>query len=71
MAILRYVKTPEQVAKASAENPEFMESTVYSIRCVYETDPAIHRAVLPQPHLVRDAAGGRDRLGGLWSPGQL
>ncbi len=49
MAILRYVKTPEQVAKASAENPEFMESTVYSIRCVYETDPAIHRAVLPQP----------------------
>ena len=49
MAILRYVKTPEQVDRAADSNPEFLESTVYSIRCVYETDPAIHRAVLPQP----------------------
>jgi len=49
MARLRYVKTPEQLAKAAAANPEFLSSKVRSIRVVYETDPAIVRAVLPKP----------------------
>ena len=49
MAKLRYVKSPEQIAKASEANPEFLESTVYSVRCVYETEPEIHSALIPQP----------------------
>jgi acetoacetate decarboxylase len=43
------VKTLEQVKKAAESNPEFLESTVRSVRCVYETDPAIVAAVLPKP----------------------
>jgi acetoacetate decarboxylase len=54
MPKVRYVKTPEQVAAAQQNNPEFMSSTVRSIRAVYETDEAIARAVLPKPlELVR------------------
>jgi acetoacetate decarboxylase len=49
MGKLRYVKTLEQVKKAAESNPEFLESTVSSVRCVYETDPAIVAAVLPRP----------------------
>jgi acetoacetate decarboxylase len=49
MARLRYVKTPEQVRQAAEANPEFLDSTVRSIRCVYETDPAVVAAVMPQP----------------------
>jgi acetoacetate decarboxylase len=49
MARLRYVKTPEQIRKAADANPEFLPSTIRSIRAVYETDPAIVAAVLPQP----------------------
>lgn len=49
MARLRYVKTLEQVKQAAEANPEFLESTVRSVRCVYETDPAIVKAVLPKP----------------------
>jgi acetoacetate decarboxylase len=49
MARLRYVKSPEQVAQAAENNPEFLESTVRSIRCVYETDPALVAAVIPEP----------------------
>jgi len=49
MARLRYVKTLEQVKQAAEANPEFLESTVRSIRTVYETDPGIVSAVLPQP----------------------
>lgn len=49
MARLRYLKTLEQVKQAAESNPEFLESTVRSIRTVYETDPAIAAAVLPQP----------------------
>ena len=49
MAKLRYVKTAEQVESAAQNNPEFLESTVYSIRCVYETKPEIHAALVPQP----------------------
>ena len=49
MGILRYVKTLEQVKRAAQENPEFLESTVSSIRCVYETDAEIARALLPKP----------------------
>lgn len=51
MARLRYVKSPEQLkAQAEAGAPK-LESTVRSIRIVYETDPALHRAVIPQPLL--------------------
>jgi acetoacetate decarboxylase len=49
MAKLRYVKTLEQVRKAAESNPEFLPSTVRSIRAVYETDPAIAAAVIPPP----------------------
>ena len=49
MPKLRYVKTPEQVKKAAENNPEFLESTVRSVRCVYETDPRIVKAVTPRP----------------------
>ena len=49
MARVRYVKTLEQVKQAAEANPEFLSSSVRSIRCVYETDPAIAAAVLPKP----------------------
>ena len=49
MARLRYVRTLEQVKKASESNPEFLSSTVRSIRAVYETDPAIVTALTPKP----------------------
>jgi acetoacetate decarboxylase len=49
MAKLRYVKTLEQVKKAAEANPEFLSSTIRSIRAVYETDPAIVAAILPRP----------------------
>lgn len=52
MARLRYVKTPEQVAKARSANPEFLESSVRSLRFVYETDPAIAAALVPRPLVV-------------------
>jgi acetoacetate decarboxylase len=46
---LRYVKTLEQVKRAAEANPEFLESTVTSLRAVYETEPAIVAAVMPKP----------------------
>lgn len=49
MARVRYVKTLEQVKRAAEANPEFLPSTVRSIRCVYETDPAVAAAVVPRP----------------------
>jgi acetoacetate decarboxylase len=49
MAKLRYVKTLEQVKAAAESNPEFLDSTVRSIRCRYETDPAVHAALVPKP----------------------
>ena len=49
MSKLRYVKTLEQVKRAAEANPEFLESTVTSLRAVYETDPAIVAAVMPKP----------------------
>jgi len=49
MARVRYVKSPEQLKRAAENNPEFLPSTVRSIRCVYETDPAIAAAVIPRP----------------------
>ncbi len=49
MSKLRYVKTIEQVAAAAEGNPEFLDSTVRSIRTVYETDPAIAKALVPRP----------------------
>ncbi len=49
MAKLRYVKTLEQVRKAKDADPEFLPSSVRSIRTVYETDPAIAAALLPEP----------------------
>ncbi len=49
MARLRYVRTLEQVKKAADANPEFLKSTVRSLRAVYETDPGIVEAVIPKP----------------------
>src|SRR5256885_4994513 len=56
MGKLRYVKTAEQIAKARQSNPEFLESSVRSLRFVYETDPAIAAALVPQPLVVDPAA---------------
>jgi acetoacetate decarboxylase len=49
MARVRYVKSLEQVKRSAEMNPEFLPSTVRSVRCVYETDPAIAAAVVPRP----------------------
>ncbi len=49
MSRLRYVKTLEQVKQAAEADPEFLQSTVQSIRTVYETDPAVARALVPRP----------------------
>ncbi len=49
MALLRYVKTLDQVREAKQANPEFLPSTVRSIRAVYETDAAVASALLPRP----------------------
>ena len=52
MSKLRYVKTSEQIARARQSNPEFLESTVRSLRFVYETDAAIAAALVPKPLVV-------------------
>ncbi len=49
MARVRYVKSLEEVKKSAEANPEFLESTVRSIRCLYETDPEVAAAVVPKP----------------------
>lgn len=49
MAKVRYVKTLEQVRRAKEADPEFLPSTVRSIRAVYETEPAIAAALIPRP----------------------
>lgn len=45
MATLRYVRDPN---RRPAPRPG-LDCTVTSLRCVYETDPAIHAALLPEP----------------------
>ncbi len=49
MATLRYVKSLEQVQKAKDADPEFLPSSVRSIRSVYETDDEIAAALVPPP----------------------
>ena len=49
MATLRYVKTLEQVQQARETNPEFLDSSVSSIRIEYETEPSIYEALIPKP----------------------
>jgi acetoacetate decarboxylase len=49
MARLRYAKTPQQVKADAERNPEFLSSTVRSLRVVYETDPALAAALVPRP----------------------
>lgn len=49
MARVRWVKSLDQLKRAAEANPEFLPSTVRSLRCVYETDAAIVAAVLPRP----------------------
>lgn len=49
MARVRWVKTLDEVKKSREGNPEFLSSTVRSIRTHYETDPEIVRAVIPRP----------------------
>ena len=41
MATLRLLKSQEQLKAAAEANPEFLDSTVHSIRAEYETDPAL------------------------------
>jgi len=58
MAKLRYVRTLAQIKQAQEANPEFLPSTVRSIRCVYETDARIAAALLPKPlELARPEIG--------------
>ncbi|MAI80100.1 MAG: hypothetical protein CL917_14225 [Deltaproteobacteria bacterium] len=54
MGTLRYVKKLEQVKRAAEQNPEFLESEVTSIRCVYETDPGLAQLLLPKPLEIGD-----------------
>jgi acetoacetate decarboxylase len=49
MTQLRYVKSLEQVKRDAERNPEFLESTVRSLRVVYETAPPIAAALVPKP----------------------
>jgi len=49
MARLRWVKTFDQVKSDAERNPEFLSSTVRSLRVVYETSPALAAAVIPKP----------------------
>jgi len=49
MAKLRYVKTLDQVKQAAEASPDLLQSSIASIRAVYETDQEIVAALLPQP----------------------
>ena len=49
MKRVRWVKGPEELKRAREGNPEFLSSTVRSIRTHYETDADVVRAVIPQP----------------------
>jgi acetoacetate decarboxylase len=49
MAKLRYVRSSEQVKAIAEAAPDLLDNTVRSIRCVYETDTAIARALVPRP----------------------
>ena len=49
MARVRWVKSLEQVKRDAERNPEFLSSTVRSLRVVYETSPALAAAVIPKP----------------------
>jgi len=49
MARVRWVKSLDEVKRSKQGNPEFLSSTVRSIRTHYETDPEVARAVIPQP----------------------
>lgn len=49
MSRLRWVKSDDEIRQSAENNPEFMNSTVRSVRCVYETDPALVAAVIPRP----------------------
>ena len=56
MARLRWVKSLDQVKRDAERNPEFLSSTVRSLRVVYETSPALAAAVVPKP-LVANVRG--------------
>jgi acetoacetate decarboxylase len=49
MARVRYVKSADELKHAAEHNAEFLPSRVRSVRCVYETDPAVAAAVVPRP----------------------
>ena len=56
MARVRWVKSLEQVKRDAERSPEFLSSTVRSLRVVYETSPALAAAVVPKP-LVASGRG--------------
>jgi acetoacetate decarboxylase len=49
MSRLRWLKSLEQVKADAERSPEFLSSTVRSLRVVYETSPALAAAVIPKP----------------------
>lgn len=59
MARLRWVKTLDEVKAGKDSKPAFLSSTVRSIRTVFETDPAIVKALLPKPLEPAEAPTGQ------------
>lgn len=49
MGIVRYVKSPEDLQRAQASNPEFLPSTCQQVVIDYLTDPALASAIVPRP----------------------
>ena len=49
MSRVRYAKSLRDLERASALADGTVESTVRSIRCVYETDSEVAQAVVPRP----------------------
>lgn len=56
MTLPRYVKTPEQLARAAANNAEFLPSTARQLVVDYRTDFDVAAAVVPKPLEVDDRA---------------
>jgi len=49
MSRVRYAKSLRDLERAGELGGGFLESTVRSIRCVYETDSEVAQAVVPRP----------------------
>ena len=49
MGRVRYAKSMRDLEREEGSDANFLHSTVRSIRCVYETDAEVTRAVVPKP----------------------